>query len=382
MNFTFGIGPQIIFGEGESQKIGEIVKSLGAEKVFVIYDQGVKSTGIVDDIITNLNGANLKVTEFGGVEANPSDITVEKAAEIGRVAEVDAIIAIGGGSPMDTAKAVNMLLTNPSPINQYEDFSVPVLPTKPLIAIPTTSGTGSEVTAFSIISNAKEKRKFIVGGPQALPAIALIDPELTYSLPASITASTGIDALTHAIEAYLSLGKNILTDQFALKAIELIYKNLVTVYEDGANKDARANVMLGSSMAGIAFGNGGLGLVHAFAHPFSAYHKIPHGVANAIALPYGVKFNSVSSAKAVKEIGLVMGLDIANLSAEEASKIVVNELKELNKKLNIPTLSETGVKKDDLKTLAEATMNEQVLLMATPRKFTVDEALELLKEMY
>ena len=382
MNFMFDIGPTIMFGEGISKNVGEIAKGMEAEKVYLLYDKGVKDAGIVDGIAEVLRTADMEITEFDGVEPNPSDTTVEAAADIGRAAGVDVLIAVGGGSAMDTAKGVNLLLTNPSPINAYEGFDAKKNPTKPLILIPTTSGTASEVTAVCVLTNEKEVRKFIIGGQHVPATIALVDPELTYGLPPAITASTGMDALTHAIESYISTMNSIPAQAVTLKATELIYKNIVMAYKDGNNKEARANMLLGSLMAGIGFGNTSLGIVHAFAHPFSAHCHLPHGLANAIALPLGIEYNAVAVPEMIKECGVAMGLEVKELSVVEASKVVVQALKDLCKELNIPTLSEAGVTEDKLPVLAKAIMEEEVSLATNPRELTEEAALNILKNMF
>ncbi|MGI5901799.1 MAG: iron-containing alcohol dehydrogenase [Desulfitobacteriia bacterium] len=382
MNFRFNIGPTVLFGEGISKTTGDIAKDMGAKNVFLLYDKGVKAAGIVVGVLKSLQDAGLNVTEFDGVEPNPSEASVEAAAEIGRAAKADVLVAIGGGSSMDTAKSVNVLLTNPAPINQYEGFGGKVNPTKPLILIPTTAGTGSEVTEVTVITSIKEKRKFIIGGDNIPATIALADPELTYGLPPSITASTGMDALTHAIESYLSTQNSIPCKVLTLKAAELIYKNLPIAYKEPQNKEARANMLLGSMMAAFGFTNTSLGVVHAFAHPFSAHLNMPHGLANAIALPVGIEFNAEVVPEQIKEVGVGMGLDVQDLSPEEASKVVVQALEDLCKELDIPTLSGAGVTEDQLPTLAQAAADELGTLATNPRPLSKEQALELLKKMF
>ena len=382
MNFIFGIGTKVIFGEGVINSLNTIIRDLNGEKVFFIYDKGVLNAGIMEPLFNILKNNNIEYVEFSEVEPNPSIDTIEKAAEIGRNEKVDIIVAVGGGSPMDTAKAVNVLLTNPSPLTQYEGFGITVNQTKPLITIPTTSGTASEVTSVSVITNKKETRKFIIAGKQLEPTIALVDPELTYKLPPSITASTGMDALTHAVESYLSLAGTSLTRALSIKSIELIYKNIRIAYKDGLNKEARANMILGSLMAGLAFNNTGLGIVHAFAHPFSAHCNLAHGVANAIALPYGIEYNSKVVPNLVKEVGTAMGLKLSECSNEEASQLVIEELKKLSNELGIPKLSDIGVTKEMIETLAEATLEEKGSLVTNPRELNFDDALSLLKKMF
>jgi alcohol dehydrogenase class IV len=337
MEFNFTI-PSVIFGEGSTQKIGDIVKDFGGKNVFVIYDAGVKAAGIVDGIIEALKKADLNVVEFDKVLPNPPVESVEEAAEIARKANTDVVVAIGGGSSMDTAKCVKVLLSNPSPITQYEGpFNKFKDPLKPLIAIPTTAGTGSEVTSMAIITDPAKTRKFAVGGRDCYATVALADPLLTVGLPPFITASTGIDALTHAIEAYTCKAASPMTDVLALKAISIIYDNVVEATRNGKNIEARSNMLFGSLIAGAAFSNAMVALAHSIAHPLSAHCNLGHGVANACVLPYVVEFNAPACPVRTKEVGIAMGLPVKDLPEADAAKAVVQALLDLNKEVGIPT---------------------------------------------
>lgn len=381
MEFMFSVPSFVKFGEGVAKGIGEEVKGFGAQKVFLVYDKGVKAAGIVDDIQASLKAAGIDVVEYDGVLPNPPDTIVEKAAETAKAAGVDAMVAVGGGSSIDCAKAINILLTNPSPINQYDGIGMVKIPTKPLIAIPTTAGTASEVTGFSIITDTTQLKKMVIGGPFVGPTMALVDPLLTVALPPAITASTGMDALTHAIEAYVSKGAMIPTDINALKAIELIYANLAKATKNGQDVEARTNMILGSMLAGIAFNSAVLGLVHSIAHPLSVHCGLPHGVANACGLPYVMEFNAAVVPQRTKDIGLAMGLDIADKSAEEGAAITVQAVKDLSVELDIPKLEKLGVKREQFDRISEDALKE-ISTFFNPREATKEDVLAILEKAY
>ena len=382
MEFMYGIPSFLKFGNGVSKEVGEIAKNaFGAKNVFFIYDKGVKAAGIADGVLASLKDAGLNVTEFDGVLPNPPDTLVEEAATLARAANVDVTVALGGGSSIDVAKAINVLLTNPSPINQYNGMGLVKNPTKPLIAIPTASGTGSEVTTFSIVTDTKEQFKMVIGGPFVGATMALADPELTVGLPPAITASTGVDALTHAIEAYVSNWHMIPTDVNALKAIELISANLEEAVNNGSNVEARANMLLGAIMAGYAFNNAILGLVHSIAHPLSVHCGVPHGVANAVVLPYVMEFNTPACPERFKDIALAMGLDVANSTPEEASKAGVQFILDLYKKIDMPTLEGAGVPRDIFEKLSVEAVNEAGTVF-NPRVPTPADVLAILEKAW
>jgi alcohol dehydrogenase class IV len=381
MEFMFGIPSFVHFGEGVSNKLGEMASGMGAKKAFVVYDKGVKAAGIVDGLIASLKDAGVEALEYDGVLPNPPDTQVEEAAAIARSANVDIVVAVGGGSSIDSAKAINILLSNPSPINQYEGINTVKVPGKPLIAIPTTAGTASEVTAFSIVTDTVRTKKMIIGGQFVGPTIALADPLLTVGMPPKITSSTGMDALTHAIEAYVSKAAMIPTDVIALKAIELISSNIVKATKNGSCLEARAGMLLGSMMAGFAFTNAVLGLVHSIAHPLSAHFHLPHGVANAIGLPYVMEYNALTVPAKFKDIAVAMGIDVTGMSDAAAAQAAVDLVKNLNKELEIPTLKGCGVTKDMFDRLAEDALVEGSTFF-NPRDPSKEDVLAILEKAY
>lgn len=381
MQFMFGIPSFVHFGEGVSQKLGETAAGMGAKKAFVVYDKGVKAAGIVDGLIASLKAAGVEAVEYDGVLPNPPDTQVEEAAAIARSANADIIVAVGGGSSIDSAKAINILLTNPSPINQYDGINTVKAPGKPLIAIPTTAGTASEVTAFSIVTDTARKKKMVIGGQFVGATLALADPLLTVAMPPKITASTGLDALTHAIEAYVSKWAMIPTDVLALKAIDLIRSNIVKATRDGSCVEARSAMLLGSMMAGFAFTNAVLGLVHSIAHPLSAHFNLHHGVANAIGLPHVMEFNLPSAPARFRDIAGALGIDVTGMSDAAAAQAAVDLVKGLNKELEIPTLKECGITRDMFDLIAEDALKE-VSTLFNPRDPSKEDILAILEKAY
>ena len=383
LNFTFNVPSQIIFQNGSSNSIVEILKEYHAQSILCVYDKGIKDAGIAEKVITPLEKSGINVSTYSDVTPDPKIENVLEGYEIATENNIDLIVAIGGGSSMDCAKAINILLTNGGSIRDYEGRNKVNNPTKPLIAVPTTAGTGSEVTSFTIISDTEKQKKMVIGGKNCGCDIALVDPELTLSLPASVTAATGTDALTHAIEAYVSKNANIPSQINAIKAIELITQNLEKAVNNGSDIEARSNMMLGSLLAGIAFNSAGLGMVHAIAHALGAKFKIAHGIANAIALPYVVEYNSGLEEVRVKcvEIAKAMNIHVEGKSSEQVSQELVQKIMDISSEIRIPTLKEVGIGEDDLVDIAESALKENSMKF-TPRSATKDEMLTVLNSIY
>lgn len=383
MEFIYGIPCTVFFGKGKAKEVGGIVSGMGVKKVFCVYDKGVAK--VAAGVVTSLKEAGMEVVEFDGVVPNPPDTLVEEAAQKCKDAGVDLIVAVGGGSPIDCAKAINILLTNPSPINQYDGLNMVKIPTRPLVAIPTTSGTGSEVTTFSIVTDTNRHKKMVIAGQFVGATIAIADPELTVGMPPAITSSTGMDALTHAIESYVSILRQIPADVNALKAIELIAGSIKEATYNGSNIEARTNMLLGSMLAGFAFNNAVLGLVHGIAHPLSVRCGLPHGVANAILLPYVMEYNASTVPERTIDIGKAMGLELSGLSQEEAVKKTIDKVHELNKELKIPTLQEVKVEKSQFELLAEDTLRDGAeggASMFNPKQATKEDIVAILEKAY
>ncbi|MHC5373201.1 iron-containing alcohol dehydrogenase family protein [Enterococcus sp. LJL120] len=372
----FSATTAIIFGEGAVLELSAELEKLQAKSVLAIYDQGIKSTGLIDTILGRLIAEGLTIYQFDQVIANPTDVSIEAAANDFKGKQIDVIVAIGGGSSIDSAKAINVLLTNEAPIQQYEGIDQVPNPTVPLIAIETAAGTGSEVTSVSVVTCTKRKKKMVISGKYTTPTVAILDPQLTVGLPPQVTASTGCDALTHAIESYVSTLGNPFTEIHSLKAIELIYQNLPTAVKDGQNLTARSRVLMGSTLAGMAFNVAILGIAHSIAHPLGAHFNVPHGLANAMALAETVKYNARFAAEKYQKVGVAMGLG-ADCQAED----VVKALEELNVELNIPALNTTGIQRADFDIIAKAAMEEPSNDM-NPAPVSYEMFMDVLEKIY
>ena len=381
MEFMFGIPSFVHFGCGVSKKLGEIARGMGAKRALVVYGKGVKAPEIVADLIAVLRAAGVDTVDYDGVTPNPSDTQIEGAAATARRAGVDIVVAIGGGSAIDAAKAINILLTNPPPIAAYEGFNKVATPVKPLIAIPTTAGTASEVTAVSIVTDTQRTRKMVIGGQFVGATIALADPLLSLGMPPSITAATGMDALTHAIEAYVSKAAMPPSDVMALRAIELISTHLARAFADGQDIEARSAMLLGSMMAGFAFNSAVLGLTHSIAHPLSAHFNLPHGIANAIGLPHVMAFNAPAAPARFRDIAVALGVAIEGLSDGEVGEAAVARVTALNGTLQIPTLRDCGVTRQSFGRLAEDALAEPSTFF-NPRAANRDDLVAILESAY
>lgn len=374
--FHYSIPCELIFGAGSLKELGKAVTKTGAEKAFIVCDQGVEKAGIVAKAEAELLAAGIAYEIFNEVLPNPTVAVVEAAAERAKACGCSCILAVGGGSSMDTAKAVNILMNNGGSITDYEGPDRVQRPGLPLIAIPTTSGTGSEVTSVSVVTDPVRKRKMVIAGQNVGACVAIADPELTLGLPAKITAATGMDALTHAMEAYMSTLASPATDVNALKAIELIYKSLPVCVREPKNAEARSGLMLGSALAGFAFNSAILGIAHAIAHPLGAYFGVAHGDGNAMALPYAVEYNAAVIPDRVVEMGRAMGLLKTSLTAKD----VVEALKGLAASIDIPKLSDCGITEKDFDILVPAILAEPSCL-TNPRTVTEEGVRDLLSRL-
>lgn len=377
--FRYSIPCELIFGAGSLKELKRAVQEVHGKNVFVVCDSGVERAGIVRRVTDCLEEAGVCYTVFNRVLPNPTVQLVTEAAEEAKAAGADCIVAVGGGSSMDTAKAVNILIANDGPVQRYEGVNQVVYPGVPLIAIPTTSGTGSEVTSVSVVTDTERRRKMVIAGQYVGASLAIADPELTLGLPAKITAATGMDALTHAMEAYMSVLASPATDVNALKAISLIYHSLPECVANPGNLQARSDLMLGSTLAGFAFNCAILGIAHAIAHPLGAYFGIAHGDGNAIALPYAVEYNAAVVPERVVEMGYAMGL--ANETGFGLTPdMVVEALKELSLTIGIPSLSSFGVTEADFDTLVPAILAEPSC-GTNPRKVTEEGVRDILRRL-
>ncbi|OJE47613.1 alcohol dehydrogenase [Bacillus proteolyticus] len=339
----FRMPKSVLYGRNSLEKLGEQSKKLG-KRAFIVSDTIMEKLGYVESCITQLNAKGITVSTYNKVNAEPTNIHVLEALSICKEGKCDFIIGIGGGSCIDVAKAIAVLYTNGGEIEDYvqKDVEIEKDPL-PLIAIPTTSGTGSEVTSVVVITNKKTDVKMMIKHPNFTPQVAIIDPILTRSLPPHITAATGIDALCHAIEAYFSKVSQPLTDVLALSAIESIMKYLRIAYEDGDNMEAREAMMIASLQAGIAFSNASVTLVHGMSRPVGALFHVPHGISNAILLPTVLEYTKAKAVRRLADIGHNLNKDLYSHSEEEVANYTIAEIKKLCFDLRIPNLREYGI---------------------------------------
>lgn len=381
MDFMFSVPTLAFFGPGKSDMVGDMLKGMGAKKILVVYDQGVKAAGIVDNVLAKVKAAGVEYAEYSDVVPNPPEYLVNQGYEIAKNLNIDAMLAVGGGSSIDFAKAVNILLTNPGPFSQYNGVNLVKNPVKPLIAIPTTAGTGSEVTNACVITDTVNKEKMTILGQYVAPTIALVDPNLTLGLPPAITASTGMDALTHAVEAYLSKWASPASDSLALCAIELIGRSIEKAVNQGSDLNAREDMIVGSAIAGMAFSQTDLGLAHAIAAPMGANCGTPHGVANAIVLGLTLEYNLPSCTAKMKMVGKALGLKVDGLSDNDAGALTVKRVNEISKNIKIPTLKEVGVTEDKFDVIAEGALINSAA-RTNPREVTKACVIEILQKAY
>lgn len=379
--FSFSIPQNIVFGKGSLNKLPELASNLQKEKAFIISGPHLNKIGMVDKCKEALKTAGIDSDAFTETEGNPSTDTVEKATEKFKESGADFIVAIGGGSPLDVAKAVAVLAAFGGKITDYEGGGKVTGPVVPMIAIPTTAGTGSEVTAFSVITDHSRNYKLTVVSNYLLPAYAILDPEFITSVPVKTAAACGVDAMVHALEAYISLAASPFSDMFALKALELIGGNIREYVANRSSEKASETMLLGSLFAGIAFSHARLGDVHAMSHPVSAFFDVPHGIANAILLPTIVEFNELADTGKYYDIYKY----ISKCPVEKdkfSSDMLARELLELNKELGIPgNLKEAGVKEDKFDAMAEDAMKSGNIAV-NPRTTTKEDVIRLYKKAF
>lgn len=382
-SFDFELPTKIRFGAGVVKEVGNEVKEMGSKNILIITDKGILNAGIVDVVLESLRSTGHdSIFIFDDVEPNPRDTTVHKAYEQAKSQSIDLLIAIGGGSSIDTAKSVGVLLEHGGRIKDYEFVDCERL-TKPittLIAIPTTVGTGSEATCWSVITDTERHFKMSVGGHFAFPKLALVDPELVATLPSRIVASTGMDALTHAIEGYTATVSEPISDAYGLYAIELIANNLrEAAFTD--NQAAKANMLLGSLMAGICFGSSDVAAVHCMAEAMGGLYDTPHGIANAMLLPVVMEFNYIADFEKFSRIAIAMGEKADNLTKGELAYQAVLAVKRLSEDLAIPKMKDIGAKEEDFERLAVA-CTENMAAGDNVRKIRYEDFLQLYKKAY
>ncbi len=371
------------FGRGAREKVSTEIKSRNFKKALIVTDEGIIKSNILNMITEYLDKDSIDYVVFDKVKPNPTVIIVKDCVQLAKNEAIDVIVALGGGSSIDTAKAAGIILTNP----EFDDVVSldGVAPTKnksmPIIALPTTAGTAAEVTINYVITDETKVKKMVCVDVHDIPVVAIIDPDLMQGMPQIIAASTGMDALTHAMEGYITKAGWLIPDMFHLNSMALIYKNL----EKAANeKDKKAvdNIAYAQYIAGMGFSNVGLGIVHSMAHSLGAYFDTPHGIANALLLPHVLKFNGSACPELYVNMGNAFGLDMNGLTNEEAVDKVVEAVKQLSLKLNIPqTLQEIGIPEEMIPTLAKRAIND-ACTPGNPRDVTVDDIIKIYEEAY
>ncbi|MGE7664692.1 iron-containing alcohol dehydrogenase [Ureibacillus composti] len=357
MSFSYYLPTRVESGNRISEKTGELIRNLDVSSVLVVTDKGVRGAGIIDGIIKSIDNADLNYEIYDEVEPNPSAETIHRGTEILKRNNFETVLAVGGGSSIDTAKGIAAMATNPGYIFDYEGVGKLKNPPLPIIAIPTTAGTGSEVTNSTVVTNKETSFKLGVLSPLLFPNIAILDPSLTMGLPQEITAATGMDALTHAIESYTSKSANPVSQALAIQAIKMIGNNLTSSYFVGTDLESRENMLVASLLAGAAFSQSRLGNVHAISHTFGGVFNIPHGIANAALLPFVMKFNLPACAEQYREIAIALGRNVSGLSSLEAANAAIETVIEMNRAMNIPlNIKELGVSLDVLPKLVEDSM--------------------------
>lgn len=381
LKYSFELPTRIEFGEGVINEAGKEAKLLGATKIMLVADKGVICAGLTRPVEESLKAEGLEYIVFDNIVPNPRDIHCTEGYELAKKEGIDLLIAVGGGSSMDTAKAIGTLLTHGKTIQDWCGFQLLEREITPLIAIPTTAGTGSEVTPFAVVTDTNTHVKLNIFDPKAAAKVALIDPSVLMKLPSHIMASTGIDAMTHAVEAYTCNLANPHTDAYALYAIELIMKNLYQAVHIPTIESC-TGMMLGSTIAGIAFGYADVAAVHCMAEALGGKYDTPHGVANAILLPTVTEFNIPSNVEKHANVARALGVDLSDITLEEAAIRGVNVLRKLCNDVGIKKMKEIeGIDPKDFPFLAEAA-ERNVSTPSNPREVTAKEYLLLFQKAY
>jgi len=383
--YQFKTPPVVVSGVGAAKEVGSFAKPLG-KKALIVTDANIAKIGLLDDIKSSLERAEVSFDIFDRVVIEPTSNGVEDGFKTYQEVKADFLIAVGGGSSIDTAKAISALAAHPGKkINDFEGPNKISNAGAPLIAIPTTAGTGSEVTQFTIITDTSRNVKMLIASPHIMPRIALVDPLMTLTLPQEITAATGLDALTHSIEAYVSLKAQSITDALALHAIRLISSNLRQAWCNGDHLEARTAMMIGSLEAGLAFSNSSVALVHGMARPIGAYFHIPHGVSNASLLPIVIEFSIPGNPSRYADIAWTMGEITQGLSLIDAAYLTAKAVKKLNDDLKIPTLKGLGIDEEKFQSIVRQMASDALASGSpgnNPRKATQEEIIELYQKAF
>jgi alcohol dehydrogenase len=381
--FSFTGAKKIVFGSHTFEQLGDHVREWGGKKPFVVVDRNLAAAGYEQKIEDILSAAKMKYVLYDKVEGEPPLEVADDAAGSARAGKCDAVVGIGGGSAMDVAKAVAVIVTNKGKAKDYLGLNTIPQPGLPKIMVPTTAGTGSEVTFTSVFIREDLKKKEGMNSPHLYPELALLDPVLTLTVPPAITATTGVDALCHAVESYLSIQASPLSEMISLEAIALIAENLRTCVHNGSDIDAREQMLLGSLYAGLGLANAGVTAVHSLSYPLGGRYGIPHGLANTVLLPAVMRFNLPSVIDKCATIAQVMGEYVEDISLRDAAELVVGSVEDLILDCTIYDSLETlGISREEFPELAKIAMTVARPLANNPRKVTVADAIEIYEDAY
>lgn len=379
-DFIFTLPTDIHYGPGSIGQLKELMVSHNIRKALVVTDQGIVKAGLMDTLGALLTEAAVSYVVYDHVSPNPRDVEVEAGAAMGKASQADAVIALGGGSPIDCAKAINVLLSlGEEKIKPFEGKGKINKPLIPLFTIPTTSGTGSEVTFSSVINDTHNHYKMTIKSPYMAAKVALVDPNLTLGLPKAVTASTGMDALTHAIEAYTVKVANPISDALALQATELINDSLETAYRQGNNLEARSAMMLGSLLAGLAFSHSDVGSVHCMAESLGGKLDLPHGLCNAILLPYVMEFSKPACQERYARLAQAMKLSFSNEA--EGADLAIKRVEELSAAVELPPFKSLAVSPEDFDEMANLSA-KNISTESNPRPMTKEDYLSVFQKAY
>jgi alcohol dehydrogenase class IV len=381
--FSFETAPRIVCEQGGADRLGAIAKSLGIRRLFLVTDAGLVKAGLIDGALASLIAADVETTTYSDVLADPPELSVQAAVDAARASGADGVVGFGGGSSLDTAKLVALLVRTPQALPDIYGIGLARGPRLPLIQVPTTAGTGSEATPISILTTPSHEKKGVVSS-LLYPDIALLDSRLTLGLPPAITAMTGVDAMVHAIEAFTTrLKKNPLSDALAIKALQLLYANLPAAVGDGRDATVRENMLLGSLFAGMAFANAPVGAVHALAYPLGGHYHLPHGLTNSLVLGPVLEFNLPVAEVFYAELGRAVLPQLAGASNQAAAAAFVAAVRERVAAMPYAQrLRDAGVKEPDLPMLTRDAMNVQRLLVNNPREVAYEDALAIYQAAY
>ncbi|MBK6636305.1 MAG: iron-containing alcohol dehydrogenase [Rhodocyclaceae bacterium] len=375
--------PFTFVGPDSSLSMCEEIVGLGIKRIIIITDGPLFKLGIANAVVDKLKGAGVEVDVFAEIEPDPGYELVLKGVERVKAFKADAILAIGGGSSIDGAKAVMMCHANdchPEKLTGIWLYAAPRKRGLPFFAIPTTAGTGSEATIAAVVTNKQEGIKYFIADPKVVPSMAALDPKLMTGLPPFITAPTGMDALTHAVEAYISTMAYAETDELARMATASVMRNLPMAYSDGKNLQARERMAVASCMAGLAFTRAGVGYVHAFAHQMGGLYHVPHGLANAIIMPYVLDFSKPNCAHRLADLARIAGIGAAGNSDEQLADAFIARIRQMNADMQIPTVIK-DLKKDDFEKIIERAFTEAHGTYGVPRYLTRDDARAMLAKL-